>query len=497
MSFQNIEIMLRDKIKQKLFITNELFDKMQKDDCTAERVLNFSRPFEIKTISTLCGLNGIKKKGYGISQLLRVLLIMPFVGTMNVWSLMQSGYSFLADAQKDAFYRLKNNPAIDWRKILYAFCKRFNALTKSEGNATGNGIKCLIIDDSSLHKSGIKIENAGKIWDHVLGKSVLGMKFLACTFWDGVSLIPLDFTLHREKGKNKKMPFGIKKRKLQKQYNKDREKESPGAKRNKECDISKITAAIQMIKRAVKHGFVPVYVLCDTWFFCFELLQSVKALKKGSIHLLAMCKMGKINFEWMGKEYSAGQLLKHLSGTKKRCRKVNSYYIECTVNFQGKVLKLFFSRFSKRGKWRLLATTDTSLSYIKAIEIYQIRWSIEVMFKELKQYLQIEKCQSLDFDAQIADTTLRLIQYLILTFKKRFECYETIGGVFRHSQEMLQEMVLAERLWLIFLEIVKEIGEILEIDVTELIEKMIWCEKTENLISQFLLINKPPGNKAA
>lgn len=496
MSFQNIEIMLQDKIRQKLFSTNELFDKMQKGDCPAEKVLNFSRPFEIKSICTLCGLQSIKEKGYEVSQLLHVLLIMPFVRMMNVWSMVQSGYNFLTEAQKDAFYRLKNNSGIDWRKVLYQFCKRFVTLTKTKGNAIGKGIKCLIIDDSSLHKSGVKIEKMGKIWDHVLNKPVLGMKLLACTFWDGVSLLPLDFTLHREKGKNKKMPFGIKKRKLQKQYKKERETSSAGAKRDKECDISKTAAAIQMIKRAVKHGFVPDYVLCDSWFFCFELLQVVKALKNGSVQLLAMCKMGKINFEWMGKEYSAGQLLKHLAGKKKRCRKINSYYIECTVTYQGVVLKLFFSRFSKSDKWRLLVTTDISLSYIKAIEIYQIRWSIEVMFKELKQYLQIEKCQSLDFDAQIADTSIRLIQYLILTFKKRFECYETLGGLFRHSQEMLQDMVLAERLWLLFLEIVKEIAEILEIDITELIEKMIWCEKTENLINQFLMMNSS-GNKAA
>lgn len=198
----------------------------------------------------------------------------------------------------------------------------------------------------------------------------------------------------------------------------------------------------------------------------------------------------------MGKEYSAGQLLKHLQGNKKRCRKVNSHYIECTVNYKGETLKLFFSRFSKRSKWRLLVTTDTSLSYIKAIEIYQIRWSIEVMFKELKQYLHIEKCQSLDFDAQIADTTIRMIQYLILTFKKRFDDYETLGELFRQSKETLQEIVLAERLWLLFLAIVKEIGDVLDIDVTELIEKMIWVEEAENLINK-LLITNDKCNKAA
>src|SRR5208283_3836857 len=122
------------------------------------------------------------------------------------------------------------------------------------------------------------------------------------------------------------------------------------------------------------------------------------------------------------------------------------------------------------------------------------RWSIEVMFKELKQYLHIEKCQSLDFDAQIADTTIRMKQYLILTFKKRFDDYETLGELFRQSKETLQEMVLAERLWLLFLAIVKEIGDVLDIDVTELIEKMIWVEGVENLINK-LLITEVKCNK--
>lgn len=478
--------MLHDKIKQKIVSINELNDKIKKGDCVAEKILSFCKPFEIKSISGLLELDKIKKKGYGISELLRVLLIMPFVGSMNIWTLYQSGYGFLTQAQKDTFYRLKNNPNINWRQVLYGFSKRFIDLAKQKGTALGNGIKCLIIDDSTLNKSGEKIENIGKIWDHVIGKYILGFKFLACAFWDGVSLLPVDFTLHREKGKNKKMPYGMRRRVLQQQSSKERSKASAGAKREKETNMNKIKAGIQMIKRAVKHGFVPEYVLCDSWFFSLKLLKTVRALKNQSVHLLSMCKMGKINFEWMGKEYSAGELLKRLHGKKKRCRKVNSYYMECVVNYKGETLKLFYSRFSKRSKWRLLVTTDTSLSYIKAIEIYQIRWSIEVMFKELKQYLNIEKCQSLDFDAQIADTTLRLIQHLILTFKKRFESYETIGGVFRSVKGQLQEMVLAERLWLLFLEIVKELGKVLDMDVTELIEKMIWHKETENFIYKVL-----------
>jgi hypothetical protein len=46
-------------------------------------------------------------------------------------------------------------------------------------------------------------------------------------------------------------------------------------------------------------------------------------------------------------------------------------------------------------------------------------------FKEAKQLLGLGKCQSNDFDAQIADTTITLIQYILLTLKFRFEHYET------------------------------------------------------------------------
>ena len=80
--------------------------------------------------------------------------------------------------------------------------------------------------------------------------------------------------------------------------------------------------------------------------------------------------------------------------------------------------------------WTLLLTTDLSLSFVKAMELYQIRWSIEVLFKECKQYLRLGKSQNTDFCGQMADATLTMITYTILTLYKRFQEYETLGGVF-------------------------------------------------------------------
>lgn len=46
------------------------------------------------------------------------------------------------------------------------------------------------------------------------------------------------------------------------------------------------------------------------------------------------------------------------------------------------------------------------MSFVRAFEVYQIRWNIEVLNKECKQYLGLGTCAGRDFDEQIADCTL-------------------------------------------------------------------------------------------
>jgi IS4 transposase len=76
------------------------------------------------------------------------------------------------------------------------------------------------------------------------------------------------------------------------------------------------------------------------------------------------------------------------------------------------------------------------------MELYQIRWSIEVMFKECKQYLRLGKSQNTDFYGQIADASLVMITYIILTLYKRFEVYETLGSLFRDTQAEMFDYIL-------------------------------------------------------
>ena len=151
-------------------------------------------------------------------------------------------------------------------------------------------------------------------------------------------------------------------------------------------------------------------------------IDAVLNVKHQVTHLIGMYKTPKTKFEYMGGSFTYSQI-RNLLGKAKRCRKLGFYYNEAIVGFRGKQIKLFFSKQGKNGKWKVFITTNVSLSFIKMIEIYQIRWSIEVFFKEARQLLGMGNCQSNDFDAQIADTTITLIQHILLTLRYRFDHY--------------------------------------------------------------------------
>ena len=92
-------------------------------------------------------------------------------------------------------------------------------------------------------------------------------------------------------------------------------------------------------------------------------------------------------YDYQGQQLNTKELIKKLRPTMmKRARKLNAYYIEVMVNYDdiGQV-KLFLTRFSKRSKWRLILSTNLNLSFQQAMKIYNIRWRIEVLFKECKQ----------------------------------------------------------------------------------------------------------------
>lgn len=429
---------------------SELAGVMKKGDSLGEPLKRLLKNFNLGAIGRL--LKQSKGKGVCPKQIFMTLFLFPFFGIDNIRSWMQSGLNVDIAGKKDVYYALINNPNIEWRKIVMHFAKGFiTTVKKHTENQTGEEDaitpKCMIIDDTTIDKTGKKIEFIGKVFDHCLHKYLLGFKILTLGFWDGKSFIPLDFSVHQEPGKKKNR--GLKPRELRAQFKKIRDAECASMKRVAELSTSKIEQAANMVARAMRKGFIPQYVLVDSWFITDGFIKSILKLgckRKTRVEVLGLMKGGR-KVQYKEKIFHTDVLPKLFESKIKTCRKMKCRYLAVNVIYKDTPIKAFFIMMNGQSTWKLLITTDEKLSFIKTMEYYQIRWTIEVFFREAKQSLRLGKCQSNDFDALIATTSLAFMHYIVLALGKRFESYETMGEIFRAFKDKLLEQTLIQRIW--------------------------------------------------
>lgn len=571
--------------KDKKF-NKELKTFLKDNETPEDKLSEMTKLFQVKKSLSL--FNEYKSKGYELSQLLTFLLLMPFYGAENIYVWVKSGIApSNASSCKDAYYVSKNDERINWRLLLLIFAKRFRTLVNKRETLKKEGITAIIGDDTPIQKTGKKMENISLIHDHVTGNFIFGFKILVVGFWDGGSFIPLDFSIHREKGsqlekarktyrvaekmlqnlhvkiakacnvlKNKKErvlkhrsrvkekptntnikffetaiasekkaaikvnklkkefairdtklkelktelkkvekrypAYGLSRKERQQQYKKKRTIVSSGYIRNKEADASKIEMFILMVLRALKNGFIPDYILTDSWFFCQDLLNTVEKMKKKGVRLLSMVKQDRRTYTLLpsGKIYNAHSLLKLYERQACYSRKIKAHYIKIPVLYGGIRVNLFFVKIGTKASWRLLITNDLNLAFLKMMEVYQIRWSIEVFFKECKQYLNLGGSHSSDFDGQIADATIAMLQHIMLTFFKRMNYQQSFGYLFKDISSEIIESTLAERLWEFFLEVIINICDILKIDIVEIYEEAMKNAEAMKLMKQLIYYKK-------
>jgi len=402
------------------------------------------KTFKLKTLCRKVGFQ--KQDGYSTTEILSLMLMLPLMLLKSVHALYKSDFQKVTTMKKDSIYRLKNNEKMPWRALLLVMTKQFQRLVNPKNEVDDKS--AFILDDTIHAKTGRRIEQMTKVFDHVAGKqgSKLGFKNLTLGFFDGKSLTPLDFTLQVEKPLKKA-------RHRKERFKKQRNPKSAGAKRIRECHVSKITNGLDMLKRALKQGFQANYVLVDSWFSSHEFIQTVRGLGKKPMHLVCGVRQDKRKYLYNGNSLNASQLKLVLKneGNEKRCRKRNIRYFEVLVDYEGiGQVKLFFCRFPYQKKFRLFLSTDTSLSLLGMMEIYSIRWTIEVFFKETKQHLKLGTCQSRDFDAQIAHITTCYLLYTLLAYFRRVNAYDSLDGLFAEIKDDLIEKNVAERLWELF-----------------------------------------------
>ncbi len=184
------------KITKNLSEFQKFIDSDNKTGLCLEDTLKF---FDIQRI--FGQFESVKQSGIRVTLIMTTLLVMMFYRNRNIHSYFsrQHGKQMDRDGSKNPYYDLLGNEYINWRSILYLFAKRYLNLSGRIAGYSGK-IRALIFDDSPIEKSGKKIEAVSKMHDHVTGRFLLGYKLLVCGYWDGGNFIPVDFSLHRERG---------------------------------------------------------------------------------------------------------------------------------------------------------------------------------------------------------------------------------------------------------------------------------------------------------
>jgi hypothetical protein len=475
--FQNIKNMLRDKDKNKI---EEIKADFNPDRFDEEKITNIFKALKIS--ESLKEFNYLKQNGYSVKMVLSLLLVALVTGQKPVSSSLSSLHEQGITIGKDVFYRLKNNENICWRRILWHIVVKFIQITQSTVLPDeSDKPHCLIFDDTTIKKSGKKMEKLGRVWDHVEQRSILGFKILIMLYWDGKSFIPVDFSIHREKGKKESRQYGMNKKDLRRQYSKKRSKQSESVKRMKELDINKIEMMLRMFYNAVNRCLRVDYVLVDSWFTCEALINAV--ISRG-IHLIGMYKIATTKFSYRGQRLTYSEINSRISKLQ-RCRSLKYHYKRADVMYGNTPLTLFFSRQGTTGKWKVFLTTDTSLNFKRLVELYQIRWTIEVFNKEAKGLLNLGGCQSSNFDAQVADTTISMIAYILLAFRFRYEHYESKGALYRSMNAEFLRMTIDRRLWELFLETIQVIADVFDVDADDLLKRVMTNPNAEQLLNFF------------
>ncbi|MGN0028441.1 MAG: transposase [Marinilabiliaceae bacterium] len=398
-----------------------------------------------------------KRCGVPVMEILRILCMARILGDSLLKAYKKSFYGVGAAGRgKNSLYRFKSSPKTDWREVLSRMTLRFKCFITRNGMDEGLAPSCFIIDDTAIEKTGRTMERVSKIHDHTDGRYKLGYKLLACAYFDGRSTVCPDFALLRESKRNN---YGLSEEAVRSQHSKTRKESDPASRRLSETDSDKPSLALEMVRRLWKRGLRARYVLTDSWFPCGRFVEAIRAVCGGCLHLVCRVKLNSTRYEVRGRMMSAPQIRDSNRDGAKYCKKYKCLYIRQKSRLGDQPVLLFLVRFGRRDRWDALMTTDTSLSFVKCLEIYQIRWNIEVLFKECKQHLGLEDCQSRDFDSQIADISLCFLIHTALTLEKRVNEYESFGGMFSGQRDAL----LLRILWLRNLDLLERVlGELAE-----------------------------------
>ena len=440
----------------------------------------FARLWNTMKIPALLKRAGFEKRsGLKAPEVVYVLLLWTWLKAGSIYMFSRESLQSFADARKDVMYDFLKREDVNWRGFHMQTARK----VYQDHKLKDCKIKAFVVDDSVKIRSGKKMGGVSRHFDHLTGKSVKGQQVLTLGFATETTFLPLDQDIFISQ--------------VQVQEAQEfQDNRSIAAKRYKQSlELTKPQLLAASLKRAVNSGFEADYFIGDAWFGNKPTLRlseecnvtAIFRMKKDKTqYRLSIIKNGVIQYQML----SAVELFKQV--VRKQWDKISgapykAKFIDVEINLAEKneagrwrKVRLLFVRGvncddkPQAGKhdWAMFLCTDCKLTPEEILEIYALRWGIEVYFKESKQYLGLLKEQTITFTSHIASITLTAVRYLMLLYAA-LEQNKRVCDVRNELSDGLLHLCFGQRLWAMFRCLISDTVEEFRTEFGDLAERFM------------------------
>ncbi len=424
------------------------FNQVKLSSVGSKNVFDLFKKFKLDSI--LLQSKIVKQKGHKISEMLFSFLIIILENSNSIFSgIVKNNSSHLKTPIND----MLNNPHYNWRNLLYRIAKRFSQLCPASDITDCS----LIFDDTSKVKTGHKTQNISWFYDHSKSWFFKGYQNITSAWSNGKQTIPLDFELKIGKKRTKhsrKAKYPV---------------QTHTAQRVRFAKQKKINIVLQMIKRAKQRKLPFKYVLWDSWFNCTKSYSFIfKELVPAGKVLISMLKKGTQKYKYRNRFLNLKELYRkagkwshdRVSGIKYKSIEIELLDVSTANKIEdrtviGKV-KVCLFKYPNVKRWKAIISTDTNLSEIEVLKIYLRRWSIECIFKEIRQYFGYAQGKSSNYAAMVADLTIRYVFYTMFCYRKEQSNNKPMGQLVLEFYQELFDMWLSTFVEMMFVRYAKD-----------------------------------------
>ena len=433
----------------------------------------------------LCQSKFNKRSGTPVSDVVYLLMLWVWLKVDSVAMFSKDALLSFSIAKKDALYDLLNREDLDWRKLQLLTAKKvLKTNIKNKRSA-------FVIDDSVKIRRGKKMPGVSSHFDHLTGRCVMGQQIVTLGVASDEQFVPVDNEIFISQSKEQVLD------------NQFKDGRSIAAKRYQQSKKqTKPQMVCDMIARAIRGGIHADYFLADAWFATKHIL---KMTIEHSLIAIVRMKKNKTKYriivDGVSKLLCAKQLYQqHVKGQWQTLSNVpyqsKSIVVELNLATSDKEpaqwakIKLLFVRSVNEEKqqaskhdWALFLTTDSQMNDETILEIYALRWGIEVYFKEAKQKLGFLKEQSRHYSAYIASIHLTGLRFCLLLFAKQEEGACKLSEVRNGFEESLSCLNFASKLWGLFKSLIAV--ALNTVDSLQSEDKLDVMEKIEETVVDF------------